>query len=206
MGTDKRDSLKKSPPSLRKINFILLSLLFSFLSFSGYQFFKITIIECRQNQQQCSQEVLDKLNHLKGKSLFFTDFEKTLSQFEKYQVSKKLPNTLILQLSKTKSSYYQLDEDKTILTVEQETLDKTLNEQINTLFIELDRYEINYEKISLKEDIFIILLEEDIKVLVNKDDEKNGVYKLNQILKNIKLKEVDTAIKEIDTRFKMPVL
>lgn len=205
MGNNKRNSIKKNPSSIKKVFFILLLLLLFFF-FLTYKFFKINIIKCEQNSQPCNSETLDKLQHLYHSSLFFTDFDKTFSQFEDYQINKKLPNTLIIKLSKTSSHYYQLDENSFISTTKQETLDKKLNEKINNLFNQLDKYEISYEKISLKKNIFIIFLTNDVRSLIDLNDIKNGTYKLSQILKNIELKEIDTAIKEIDTRFKMPVL
>lgn len=206
MGNNKKANLNKKSSSLKKVSFIFSSLLFLSTLGLSYNFFKIKNIECQQNKQKCNEATMTKLSHLNNKSIFFTNFEKTLSQFSNYKISKKLPNTLILELSEKQSNYYIIKDDLTISISNQESLDKETNEQINTLYSNLKKYNTSFNKVTLENNIFIVFIEDDLRVLIDQNDVKNGTYKLGQILKNLRLKEIDTAIKEIDTRFKMPVL
>ncbi|MDH5533126.1 MAG: hypothetical protein OEX81_01725 [Candidatus Pacebacteria bacterium] len=206
MGNNKRVNLNKKPSSLKKISYIFGSILFFSLLIFSFNFLKIKNIKCLQNNQICDEGTIEKLSHLNNKSIFFTDFDKTLSQFHDYKISKKLPSTLILELSEQQSNHYSIGEDLSIFVSDQESLDKELNDQINNLYIDLKKYNIEFNKVFFKNNTFIVIIENEVHVIIERNDVKNGTYKLGQILNNLKLKEIDTAIKEIDTRFKMPVL
>ncbi|NCN87477.1 MAG: hypothetical protein GW941_01125 [Candidatus Pacebacteria bacterium] len=164
------------------------------------------MIECQQNKQPCPKATTDKLGHLYNQSLFFTNFDDTLSQIADYQISKKLPDTIILELENVQTNYYQLNDENIFKISQEEKLEKDLNSKINNLVSGLEQMEINYQNIRLENNIFIILLNNNYRALIDSTDLENGIYKLNQILNNIELKEIDNDIKEIDTRYKMPVL
>jgi hypothetical protein len=206
MGNNRRHHLKNNSKLLNSLSLIIAGLFSLSLILVNKTFFTVKKIDCQQNNQPCLPATLDKLTHLYNQSLFFTNFNKTLSQFFDYQINKKLPDTLVLKLENVQAHYYRLNEESIFEIAQEESLDKNLNQQINDLTTGLTQAEIKYQNIKIKKDVFIILLETNYRVLIDKNDVSNGVYKLNQILKNIELKEIDTAIQEIDTRFKMPVL
>jgi len=217
MGNNQRSSLKKESNKSGSF-FNLMPILGLFFVSGGiifflYSYFKITSIVCLQNNQACNGETRAKLDHLLGRSLFFTDFNKTLSQFESYQIKKRLSGELMVNLSKTRRSFFRLDENGLIVRANEQTLDPEIDKKINLLIKNLGNGEIEYGQLKLildspttNEEIFIVELSEDLRALIDANDLEGGTYKLDQILDNLELKEIDLSIKEIDTRFKMPVL
>jgi hypothetical protein len=209
MGNNRKSNLKNTPSSKtiikRIVPFILIIMIMVAIIYIQ-SLFTIKNIECQQNNIPCSAATLDKIEHLKGASVFFTDFDKSLSQFEPYDLQKKLPNTLRLTLNGEPSNYYQVAENGEVIISQQEVINPALNQKIHTLFLELDESNIEYTKIAIKEDTSIIMINDSLRALIDLTESVSGVYKLKQVLDNVDLKEVDTAIVEIDTRFTMPVL
>jgi hypothetical protein len=206
MGNNRKNRINSNSNLIKNINLIIYGLLFILLVFINQKIFIVKKIECLQNNKPCLEATTDKLQHLYGQSLFFTNFDKTLSQFSDYQISKQLPNTLILKLENVHANYYRLNSDNIFEISQEEKLDKNLNQKVNDLVTSLEQMEIKYLNIKMENDVFVILLENNYRALIEYNDVKNGVYKLNQILDNLELREIDSEIKEIDTRYKMPVL
>lgn len=174
--------------------------------FLGMSFFlRVTKLECYQNGQECPPEIYDKLDHLRGKPLFLTDFTQTLSQFETWQLKKYLPGKLRIDIAGSKHNFYKLEGNLIQPSVET-ALDEEINDNINLLYIELENAKLKPEKIELIGDTFVVWMNSELRGIIDSNDVQGGVYKLKLILENISLNEVDINIKEIDTRYKMPVL
>lgn len=206
MGNNRKNHINSKSFLIKNINLITLGLLFIILLFINHKVFIVKKIDCLQNDKPCLKATTDKLQHLHNQSLFFTNFDKTLSQFADYQISKKMPHTIILKLENVHANYYRLNSENNFEISSEENLDKKLNQKVNDLVTSLEQMEIKYLNIKMENNIFVILLENNYQALIEYNDVKNGVYKLNQILDNIELREIDSEIKEIDTRYKMPVL
>ena len=206
MGNNRKNRINSNSNLIKNINLIIYGLLFFVFLFINQKIFIVKKNECLQNNKPCLEATTNKLQHLYSQSLFFTNFDKTLFQFSDYQISKKLPNTLILKLENVQANYYRLNSDNIFEISQEEKLDKKLNQKVNDLITSLEQMEIIYQHIKMEKDIFIISLENNYRVLIDSNDVENGIYKLNQILDNLELKEIDSEIKEIDTRYRMPVL
>ena len=94
--------------------FLWLLLFIIFFLVVGFSF-KINVVHCRISGASCSSEFYKKLEVLKGKSLFFVNFNKELTAkefksepilLENYQ--KQFPETVILNFNEEKA-FYQLN-------------------------------------------------------------------------------------------------
>ncbi len=98
-------------------------------------FSKVSSIECRVDNKECTQELLEKISTLKGTSFFFGNFEKKLLENQSTSsiyilksVKKKFPGTLDLFFTQEQVQYLLLTSEKkeyigesgTILPAEQQ--------------------------------------------------------------------------------------
>lgn len=99
---------------LRKL--LLLGVLIGFVAITwlvkriSLILFPVTTIVCVVPNEPCPKILVNSLNSLKGRSLFFTDFEKNLTaqQLSFYQLAllrKKIPGTLILEFTASQKNY-----------------------------------------------------------------------------------------------------
>lgn len=172
-------------------------------------FLSIQQIECQSQSRPCSALTLGKLNKLKNKSIFFTDFEKELADFKVISLKKRLPHTLILEVEEAVVNYYALVGAE-VKSVEFDQRDEQLTPLANDLINSLMRDQIDFNKIEFISRIFIVYLRDnnhDYRALINSSDLQTGLYRLKTVLGQLDFKvDVDVNIKEIDTRFKLPVL
>lgn len=173
------------------------------------KFFSIDSIDCHNQNSVCSSETEGKLQRLKGKSLFFTDLEKKLAEFEITAIQKKLPNHLSISLKENTQNYYTLNNQDVVQT-DYENQNEQVSSLANELINELQAADIKPEKTEFISQVFIIYFtsrNEKYRALIDAHDAKTGVYRLKTVLEHVDIKgQVDVAVKEIDTRFKMPVL
>lgn len=205
MGTDRSNQLKK-----QKKSYFLPTILLVFLLITGYYLNKnilvVKKIHCQENEQTCSQATLDKIAHFYNKSIFFTNFDQDLEQFSDYYLEKRLPNELSVNLSNVQSQYYGVDENNKFVITKDDQLDKETNLIANNIHNQLQKQEIIFQSIELKNGVLIIELQEGMRALIDSNQITLGVTKLKIIQSNLSLKEIDTGIIEIDARYKMPVL
>lgn len=169
------------------------------------QILTIKQIVCTSRDQVCSPQTLSMLATFQGRSLFFTDVDRALSQFKPATVTRKLPHTLIINLTENDYQFYELV-DFVIKETGAEKLVPDLNQKINTLVNSLTDKKIEYLRLELINQVFIVYLNDQVRVLIDENEIQAGVYRLEMILQNVDLKAVDLNIKEIDVRFKLPVL
>lgn len=205
MGTNRSNKLnKKNKSNIFSVLFLIV--LIGIIIFLLNKIFLVKKVTCRQNDQACTQSTLDKIDHFKNKSLFFTNFDDELNQFSDYKISKRLPSELIIELSNVQSNYFGIDENNKFVIVENDQLSKEINQIANQIHTALNQQEIEFKSIELNNDVLIIELDKNLRALIDSIEVESGVTKLKLIQSNLSLKEIDTGIKEIDTRFKMPVL
>lgn len=205
MGTNRSNKLNKKKKS-NIFSVLFLIVLIGIIIFLLNKIFLVKKVTCRQNDQACTQSTLDKIDHFKNKSLFFTNFDDELNQFSDYKISKRLPSELIIELSNVQSNYFGIDENNKFVIVENDQLSKEINQIANQIHTALNQQEIEFKSIELNNDVLIIELDKNLRALIDSIEVESGVTKLKLIQSNLSLKEIDTGIKEIDTRFKMPVL
>lgn len=199
-------------PTLAKL--VLISLTLVGLIFVVQNFFSIKKIECWNSAAPtsttpCSSEVSQKLDQLQNKSLFFTDFDRTLGQFSEVKIKKKLPQTLIVNLKEKAENHFALVGSE-IVMVSFEERDPDLTPPANQLVLALKNNQLEFTKLEYISQVFIVYWEKDqteYRALIDSYDIATGVYRLKTILDHVDIKgELDLAVKEIDTRFKLPVL
>lgn len=180
-----------------------------FICFFLSIFFKIDEVVCRANQNSCSQTTVDELNKLKGNSLFFTDFNQKLAAYNLVRLEKRLPGTLIIEIEETKKSFFQLV-DFEIKETNFENHDPDITGIANDLISHLQQNQLAYQKIELINQVLVVYFNVDdqsYRALIDRHEIELGVYRLKIVLTHVDLKsQVDIDVKEIDTRFKLPVL
>lgn len=196
----------KKTPVIFHILAIGLTLL---LLFCLNQFFQIKAIDCQSANQPCSSQTLAKLEKLKNHSLFFTNFDETLSEFKVIKLTKQLPSTLKLTLEEaTQENYAVIGQELKIVAYDER--DTALTPLANELISGLRSAQITPQKIEYISQVFIVYFENrgaNYRALIDSQDATTGIYRLKTTLDHVDIKgEVDVAIKEIDTRFKLPVL
>lgn len=193
----------------KRLQPLLFLFIIGSLFFLTNNFFSIKNIECHSEERSCSVETLEKISVLKKKSLFFTDFDQVSRQFSEVTIKKKLPNTLIISLKEEKQDYFTLVGSE-IQKTEYASSDPQITSIANQLINELDDSQIKWNKIEYINQVLIVYFEDRsdaYRALIDKYDINTGVYRLKTTLDHIDIKQqVDVAIKEIDTRFKLPVL
>lgn len=194
---------------LKRLQPLLFLFIFGSLFFLANTFFSIKNIECRSQDRNCSTETNQKLSTLKNHSLFFTNFDQISQQFTKVTIKKKLPDTLIINLEEEKQEYFFLVESE-IQKTQYETHDPEITQIANKLNNELEKAQIGWTKIEYINQVLIVYFESrgsSYRALVDKYEIETGIYRLKTTLDHVDIKEqVDVAVKEIDTRFKLPVL
>ena len=83
-------------------------------------FSRVSHIECKLTQNNCTSELQDRVNILKGTSFFFGNYEKKLEQnnfsesiYILESVKKKFPNTLVITLKQEQVAYSLLLNEET---------------------------------------------------------------------------------------------
>lgn len=203
--------VKKPKPTTRnkKITSLFILIIVSSGFFLLNRFFTIKKIVCSSQNLPCSATTLNKLSFLNNQSLFFTNFEEKLAEFKVVSLKKELPNTLVLAVEEAIINYYALSGAE-VKQVTYDQRDEQLSPLANELVNGLNREQIIYDKIELISQVFVVYLRDDgheYRALIDSADLKTGLYRLKTILNHVDFKaDVDVSIKEIDTRFKLPVL
>lgn len=194
---------------LSKIRPLLFLFIFGSLLFLANSFFSIKNIECHSQNPQCSTQTIEKISKLKNQSLFFSDLDQISGQFSELKIQKKLPSTLIITLKEENRDYFNLVGSE-IKKADYENHDEQITETANLLINELNQAQITFNKIEFINQVLIVYFENrgsEYRALIDKQDIKTGVYRLKTTLNHIDIKgQVDASIKEVDTRFKLPVL
>lgn len=201
--------LAKNNSRIKKLQPLLFLFIFCSLFFLTNILFSIKNIECHSDGKSCSTETIEKISTLKHRSLFFTDFEPVSRQFSDVKIQKKLPNTLIIFLKEDKQEYFSLVGSE-IQKVEYKNSDPEITSIANELINELDKAQIKWNKIEYINQVLIVYIESReaaYRALIDKQEISTGVYRIKTTLDHIDIKgQVDVSIKEIDARFKLPVL
>lgn len=211
MESHQSPALEKIKPNARgkKITRFLVVAIISSSLLLLLRFLTIQQIECQSQGKTCSVETYNKLNKLKNASLFFTNFEEKLADFKVISLKKRLPQTLVLEVEEAVANYYALAGAE-VKQVEYDQRDEQLTPLANDLVNGLVREQINFNKIELISQVFIVYLQDDgydYRALIDSTDVQTGLYRLKTTLNHVDFKaDVDVSIKEIDTRFKLPVL
>ncbi|MCL4208266.1 FtsQ-type POTRA domain-containing protein [Patescibacteria group bacterium] len=194
---------------LSKVRPLLFLFIFGSLLFLANSFFSIKNIECYSQNSQCTTQTLEKISKLKNQSLFFSDLDQISGQFSEVKIQKKLPNTLVVTLKEENRDYFNLVGSE-IKKSDYENHDPQVTELANNLTNELKKAQINFNKIEFINQVLIVYFENrgsEYRALIDKQDIVTGIYRLKTTLDHIDIKgQVDASIKEIDTRFKLPVL
>ncbi len=194
---------------------------------------RIDTIDCRILETNCSPEIYEKLESLKGKSLFLVNFEKTLNEngfnsetilLQDYQ--KKFPGTVVLRFTEEKVSYQLEFEDSTLFISEfgnilqnnqdvqdlpkvnwNSQLSNEVHLEISKILKSLSETDLKIEKITRKNSKEIIIIIRDHPPIIIDDetiDKKLAI--LDTLLKSREIEEYEEPIKEIDLRYNLPVL
>lgn len=193
----------------KKIQPLLFLFIFCSLFFLANSFFSIKEIECQSQLGTCSNQTLEKISSFRNKSLFFSNFDQITEQFSEVSIKKRLPSTLLINLKEENHDYFVLVGSE-IKKTEYENSDPQITDSANELINNLKQAQINFGKIEFINQVLIVYFEDrgsDYRALIDKQDISTGVYRLKTTLDHLDIKEqVDVAVKEIDTRFKLPVL
>lgn len=207
MESHQTTSIEKN--KLNKAKPLLFLFVFCSLFFLTNSFFSIKKIECHSQNPQCSAQTIEKISKLKNKSLFFSDFDQISGQFSEIKIQKKLPDTLLVTLKEENRDYFSLIGSE-IKKADYGNHDPQITELANLLISELEQAQLNFNKIEFINQVLIVYFENrgsEYRALIDKQDISTGVYRLKTTLDHIDIKEqVDASIKEVDTRFKLPVL
>jgi hypothetical protein len=159
-----------------------------------------------------------------------------LHAYELDTIRKKLPGTLVLAFKPKKNSYVlnvgenaekwviaqsgyaqQTAPTETLPEVfisthgqspiHDQQLDPTTHQLVQSLLDTLERYQLEVHKIELRSSTEIVLtLPNNLQALLSNDQTDQQVRKLSIITKNLDLATIDTGIRTIDLRFRLPVL
>ncbi|NCO11932.1 MAG: hypothetical protein COZ34_01810 [Candidatus Pacebacteria bacterium CG_4_10_14_3_um_filter_34_15] len=203
------------------------------LFFSLVFAFKINVINCRVSKNNCSQELYQKLEILKGKSLFFVNLDRELTNNEistetillqNYQ--KRFPGTISLEFSEEKVAYQlNLEENQlfisefgNILPNNQNVVDlptvswnskqsQESHTKILKILNSVNGTDLIIEKITRINDKEIVInIKNNPPLIIDEDSIDSKVAILVTLLNSREIKEYGKPIKEIDLRFNLPVL
>ncbi|MBU0578432.1 hypothetical protein KKE34_03015 [Patescibacteria group bacterium] len=201
---------------------------------------KINHIECKLDNNSCSNELIDKLSLLRDKSFLFTNIENqilnlNLDFYQLKNIKKTWPDKIELLFSSKDSSYIlKLEPSQQINLVAENGLiypeknndsvvqitlknwpeaitenkiNQTLHGLITSLIRQLNEYDIKINEIIIHDHNHIeIILNNKLIVLAQESQLDQQIAKLAVILEKLNFSEIDLDIKEIDLRFKFPVL
>jgi hypothetical protein len=184
--------------------------------------FRVSTIDCQISEKNCSPELYQDLETLKGKSFFFVDLN--IDRLESYQ--KKFPGTLILNFNEEKLSYtvkfkeeiFYISELGNILENNQDTnnvteviLNKEFNKNVHIKLLKIinitNKDNLRVKKIIWNSDQEIILeINNSPKIILDIEaiDIKTNILEI--LLNSREIKEYEEPIQEIDLRFNLPVL
>lgn len=215
----------------KKLFFLLfwpLVLLFS-LIFA----FKIHVINCKVSGVNCNPELYQKLEVLKGESLFFVNLDKELANNEistetillqNYQ--KQFPATISLEFKEEKVAY-QLNFEESIQFISEFGNILPSNQNVNNLpqvnwnsgpsdeshekiikiLKSVNDSNLKIEKVTrLSDDEINIEIKDNPKIIIDEEAINSKVGILVTLLNSREIKEFGEPIKEIDLRFNLPVL
>lgn len=203
------------------------------LIFSLIFAFKINIIHCKVSENNCSQELYQKLEILKGESLFFVNLDKELANNEistetillkNYQ--KQFPATISLEFTEEKVAYQQISEETIIFISEFGNIlpsNQNINdlpqvswnssksdeshEKIMKILKSVTGSNLRIEKVTRLSDKEIhINIKDNPKIIIDEEAIDSKVAILDTILNSREIKEFGEPIREIDLRFNLPVL
>ncbi len=195
--------------------------------------FKIGVINCQVAENNCSQELYQKLEVLKGKSLFFVNIDEELANNEistetillqNYQ--KTFPGTILLEFSEEKVAYQLITEENQLFISEfgnvlpsnqnvnglpQVSWNSTLSDESHSKIIKIldsvkgTNFTINNISRLNNQEIRIDI-KDNPQIIIDEDSIDSKVGILVTLLNSREIKEYEEPIKEIDLRFNLPVL
>ncbi|MBU0974693.1 hypothetical protein KKD03_03260 [Patescibacteria group bacterium] len=215
---------------LRKIFFLLFLPITLFLL--GF-LFKINVINCQVSRINCKPELYQKLEVLKGKSLFFVNLDRELSKndictetilLQNFQ--KQFPGTILLEFSEEKV-VYQLNFEESKLYISEfgnilpssqnvndlpevswnSKLSSESHAEILKILNSVNDSNLIIEKITrLSDKEIVIYIKDNPKIIIDEEviDSKVGI--LVTLLNSREIKEYEEPIEEIDLRYNLPVL
>jgi hypothetical protein len=160
-------------------------------SLAGLIIIPIQTVTCRMQYVTCPKEVLQHTEKLRGTSFFITNVGKMLAQqdLKVVAIHRSFPGNIELTLAyaQTKAQPQVSPTDRASSLLSQMSID---HKQVN----------------QASDSALIVTLPDQRVSLLDPYDLESSVYRLKTILDGVDLATIDTTIKEIDVRFKLPVL
>jgi len=184
--------------------------------------------------ETCPDHFLETLSQIKGQPLLFNNLEQKINQLEfshpvqSQVVSKKLPKTLTLILiqepelyqvkdteySVTKSGFiFETSNQETVIinlpktVFDQKLLDHSVHQTLVSLLENLATYQVEAKTVEWRSSEEILLkLSNGLEVITNSSSTKVTGQKLELVLSSEPLNNLDLKSKQLDLRFKLPVL
>ncbi|MBP7740798.1 hypothetical protein KA089_01285 [Candidatus Woesebacteria bacterium] len=214
---------------IKKNLVFIITILILFYFFS----LRISDIECQISNNNCNPEIYQKLESLKGKSIFFINLEKELNQNEieseailLTDYKKVFPGKLVLKFSQEKVLYLfefdgnssfisefgnKLNNDQNINNLPivnwNAPLDNKIHYKIAMIINNVDSEKFSISKISREnENKTIIEIHNNPKIIIDDNSTTAKLEMIKILLESKEIKEYEQPIKEIDLRFNLPVL
>lgn len=200
-----------------------------------FYFFSLRIneIECQVSNNNCNPEIYQKLESLKGKSIFFINLEQELNQngmeseailLNEYK--KVFPGKLVLKFSQEKILYqFEFEGNSSFIsefgnklnnnqnknnlpTVDWNApLDNEIHRKITLIIYNIDTERFPISKITRKnEDKTVIEIHNNPEIIIDDKSTATKLELIQTLLESKEVKEYKQPIKEIDLRFNLPVL
>lgn len=190
--------MKRTLLSLGSLLTLSLILVLFWVSF-GMRIFAIQEVSCTLLEKACTAEVSESIeSYLNQQHFFVTDFS-SLEKETGYSVvsfSKQIPGKIDLEI---KPAAFAL-ETKQLVQIDDNAVD--------AVAASLSNAQIEYQAIEKVESaqVLVVQLANDRQAILRLTHLEVDTEKLLLVLSNIDFNQVDVAIREVDVRYRLPVL